>query len=357
MNLISISADGFKTLQKVKNLKTGPMTVLTGPNGAGKSNLIDLFDLLGRMARTKGGIIDYTPPKGVREFPKKQEPQQPTQPITITLTFDHQGQQTAYSITLEAYHGSRMAVTRETPGPPGGPSTVKRILAQDQHPSGLKLLDKSQEAEVPQVQQILGSIRVITHPFGSRNPGQNGPDPMSYCNTMAEFLWRLTNRQHPTTYRHIMSVTKRALPFLHTMGFQERNGSKNLRFIEKDTYESYTANQVSPGTIKTLAIITSVFQPKPASGTLLLLDEPETGLSPQATTEIAKLLRLAPKDCQVVVATKSPAFLQHCTPEEILVVDKFMNQSRFHRLPEEGTTWGAPSLLSGAPVRPQRRES
>jgi predicted ATPase len=44
--LALVSIQGFKTIKKLENLETGPLTVLIGPNGAGKSNIITFFQLL-----------------------------------------------------------------------------------------------------------------------------------------------------------------------------------------------------------------------------------------------------------------------------------------------------------------------
>ena len=337
MRLASISANGFKTISNLKGLKLEQINVLTGPNGAGKSNLIDFLDLMGQTARTTGGIINYRPPKGVRAFPTTGDEDQGQEPITVRLTFEHGGQETDYSVTLHAWHASRLAVTKEMAGSPGEPSKAKRVLSPGEHPSGLKLLDTSQEAGLPEIRQHLMAIRTIRPPFGARTtrPGEE-QDPMAYCSAMAQFLLQLRSRR-PNIYRFVQNMTRRALPHIHSIAIKQVNNKPSIHFIEKDTYESYTAEQVSPGTMNTLALITGIYQPTTPKDTLVLLDDPDTGLSPQAGKEVAKLLQLASKKAQVVIATHSPSFLGSFEAKDTVHVSKFMNRSTFQHLPQDGT--------------------
>ena len=44
-----ITVEGFKSIERVKELPLNPINILIGPNGAGKTNLIDVFSLLDRI--------------------------------------------------------------------------------------------------------------------------------------------------------------------------------------------------------------------------------------------------------------------------------------------------------------------
>lgn len=98
-------------------------------------------------------------------------------------------------------------------------------------------------------------------------------------------------------------------------------GFKNLEFVSDssssnglrvsiefdDSRGSVDVNNVSDGTMTTLGLATLVSHPHPPR--VALLEEPEMGLSPSATTRAAGWLRDYSTRCQVIVATHSPYFV------------------------------------------------
>ena len=97
-------------------------------------------------------------------------------------------------------------------------------------------------------------------------------------------------------------------------------------------------HQLSDGTLRTIALITLLLQPKSDLPTLLVLDEPELGLHPYAITVITSLIRSASVNSQIILATQSSTFIDHFEPSEVVVVEQQQGVSSFKRIELETLT-------------------
>ena len=68
---------------------------------------------------------------------------------------------------------------------------------------------------------------------------------------------------------------------------------------------------------------------------VILLDEPELGLHPNAITVFCSLVKQRSADTQVVLATQSPLIVDHFEPEDVLVADRVAGRTEISRL-EQG---------------------
>jgi predicted ATPase len=55
---------------------------------------------------------------------------------------------------------------------------------------------------------------------------------------------------------------------------------------------------------------------------IMMLDEPELGLHPQAITLVSSLIREASEHCQVLVATQSAPLVDEFSLDETVVLDR-----------------------------------
>lgn len=129
------------------------------------------------------------------------------------------------------------------------------------------------------------------------------------------------------------------IPLFNDVDIRPVSGIESRGYIEiifQDRWNQdvwYQADQVSDGTMLTLAFLTLQFQPEPPD--LLLIEEPERGIHPYLMEQIVDLLRklaegyLGKKAIQVIVATHSAEFMAYAKPEEVRFFD---------RNPENGTT-------------------
>jgi predicted ATPase len=105
-----------------------------------------------------------------------------------------------------------------------------------------------------------------------------------------------------------------------------------LRWRHRDSDRIYGPHQLSDGTLRAIALITVLLQPREDLPNLILIDEPELGLHPVGMELIAELIRAASLHCQIVISTQSPTLLDFFEPEQIVVVEAEKTGSRFRRL-------------------------
>ncbi len=105
-----------------------------------------------------------------------------------------------------------------------------------------------------------------------------------------------------------------------------------LRWRHRDSDHVYGPHQLSDGTLRAIALITLLLQPKEDLANLIVIDEPELGLHPVGMELIAELIRAASLHCQIMVSTQSTTMLDFFEPEQVVVVEAEKGASRFRRL-------------------------
>jgi predicted ATPase len=101
-----------------------------------------------------------------------------------------------------------------------------------------------------------------------------------------------------------------------------RGGITQLYIQEKGIDESFAATSLSDGTLRLLLLLAVLRDPNPP--TLVCIEEPETGLHPDAIRDVAELLVEASTRTQVVVTTHSPALIDTLSdqPEAVAVCER-----------------------------------
>ena len=88
-----------------------------------------------------------------------------------------------------------------------------------------------------------------------------------------------------------------------------------LQFKEQGVGRAWNANEISDGTIQSLALFCALFDPRT---TLAFIEEPENSVHPWIVRVFADACRTAAKqDKQIFVTTHSPALLQQAKPSEV----------------------------------------
>ena len=105
-----------------------------------------------------------------------------------------------------------------------------------------------------------------------------------------------------------------------------------LRWRHRASDRIYGPHQLSDGTLRAIALITVLLQPKEDLPNLIVIDEPELGLHPVGMELIAELIRAVSLHCQVIVSTQSATMLDFFDPEQVVVVEDAKGASRFRRL-------------------------
>lgn len=104
------------------------------------------------------------------------------------------------------------------------------------------------------------------------------------------------------------------LQWLHTMGGEQL----------------FNDWQLSDGTLRFICLTTLLLQPDPPE--VIIIDEPELGLHPQAINKLSALIKMASKKSQMIISTQSVELVDNFTPEDVIVVDKQEASSVYRRL-------------------------
>lgn len=148
-----------------------------------------------------------------------------------------------------------------------------------------------------------------------KNDGRNLP----------AFLY-LLKVNNPIIFRRIEKVIQSIAPYfdkfiLEPKKLKNQESKIALRWVDKgDMESSFSAYQLSDGTIRFIALAVLLLQPNPPS--VIIIDEPELGLHPFAINVLAGMIEIASTSSQVIVATQSPGLISNFKPEDILVMDK-----------------------------------
>jgi len=142
-------------------------------------------------------------------------------------------------------------------------------------------------------------------------------------------------RREDVVYKRIVSTLRKILPEFEDFDLEPSRLNPNeilLTWRKRGSDYLFGAHQISDGTLRAMAIVTLLLQPEDDLPDVIILDEPELGLHPQALEIVAGLIRAASLKSQVIVATQSPTFLNSFEPAEIITVESHQGQSRFRRL-------------------------
>ena len=140
---------------------------------------------------------------------------------------------------------------------------------------------------------------------------------------LAAILQQIGGLDGNGTMRAILSGLRGAVPDVEgvkPIPFGQE-GHWSFELIENHIKGSLSSRSVSDGTVRLLALlIIANWITRWAS--LVVIEEPENGLHPHLSEQIVDLLRHASGNCQIIVTTHNPAFLDHLKPEEIILCDK-----------------------------------
>lgn len=117
------------------------------------------------------------------------------------------------------------------------------------------------------------------------------------------------HKQHPAVFRSILTKLAQRIPGITSVESKvTEEGRVLLKFQDGSFEDPFLARYVSDGTIKMLAYLVLLLDPKPHP--LLCVEEPENQLYPDLLSELAEEFRsYAAQGGQVFVSTHSPDFL------------------------------------------------
>jgi predicted ATPase len=340
MNRIkNFTIDGFKSIHHMA-LELRQLNVLIGANGAGKSNLIGFFRLLNFLE--SGSLQVHIGVQGaansVLHYGAKITPQ-----LSSTINFETDSGYNRYHMRLIHAAGDTLIFADEeiqysekgkaTEGPTiplGAGHKESGMIAQSEGKAGTTATATAkvirtmmrdwqvfQFHDTSSTAQIKQSMYVGDSYFLKANAGN-----------LAPFLCQMREKKKEY-YQRIVETIRLCAPFFDDFVLIPRDKNVILNWKEKNSDMLFGPHQLSDGTLRMMAIITLLLQPKLPS--MVIIDEPELGLHPYAITVLAGLLKSASERSQLLISTQSANLVDEIEPEDIIVVDRKDGRSEFRR--------------------------
>ncbi len=343
----SLSISGYKSIRSLDSLPLGSLNVLIGANGAGKSNFISFFRFLREIVEqrlqltvAKEGGIDRLLYLGLKE----------TRSIQASVRFGSNG----YDFTLEPTADDRAVFETESTYFMGdfGPSV--QILGTGAFEARLKERKdqpgiRAQYGVPHYVYESISNWVVYHFHDTSDSAAVRRPGPTNHNNrlapdgsNLAAYLYGLTLRGSKR-YQQIVDTVRLACPFFQDFSLRPMPANEDLirlEWLQRGSDYPLLASQLSDGTLRFICLATALLQPNAPSA--VLFDEPELGLHPYALGVLAALFRQGSvygagvPYKQAIISTQSAAFVDHFTPEEVIVTERHKEGSVFRQL-EKGS--------------------
>ena len=364
--LRKIDIKGYRSIKEVPakdepSLELRPLNLLIGANGAGKSNFISFFKMLNEMMgqRLQTYVAATGGSQALFHFGPKVTPE-----MEATLEFVRDTSRDWYHFRLRDAAPDQVYFEEEElrTAPQGAPGLSPVSLGSGHRETrivgtagalrnaqnagrAIRFQDGFEGIVAGAVLNCLGECRA--YHFHDTTPTARMRQRF-YINdnrwllpdagNLAAMLY-LYRQRSDVVYNRIVAALRQIMPEFDDFDLapDRLNPSEillNWRMRGRADY-LLGPHQMSDGTLRAAAILTLLLQPKSDLPGVIILDEPELGLHPQALEMVAGLLRSASAKSQVIVATQSQTFVDWFEPEEIITVESHEGQSRFRRLDAE----------------------
>ncbi|MCP5063883.1 MAG: AAA family ATPase, partial [Ignavibacteriae bacterium] len=339
MKVKSIKIKNFKSVKEV-TLELRNINILIGSNGVGKSNFIQFFNLLNNIVSQN--LQNYVTEKGGADsllFFGRKHSESFIGDISFGINeYEFELKPTSdnnfyFDKEITAYHNKKYG------------SMSQRDLSKGNNETNLiKEYEKNKKRNVVYyILRAMISWRVYHfHDTSSNSKIKQESDINDNrifrrdASNLAAFLY-LLQEKYFDYFKRIENTIKLIAPFfdkfqLEPLALNNEKIRLEWKHINSDQY--FNANHFSDGTLRMICLITLLLQPDQPD--TIIIDEPELGLHPSAIQQLAALIKSVADDGkQIICSTQSVTLLNQFNPEDIIVVDREDNESKFKRLDEE----------------------
>ncbi|MEV6410295.1 AAA family ATPase [Kribbella sp. NPDC051718] len=334
--LRQIKVSGLTSLDHAVLDLSSPVTLLVGPNGAGKSNVVDAFEMLGRVIDQQ--LNDHLLRSGgfAAILHRSTDPALTPTAIEIEVWGEWQAEiSNGYKVRIEPGPDD-LGLIRETT------MFHDRSRYDRPHETGLGTARESRlraeaagDAKASYVLHLVAGCRVFHFDDTSADaPPKRRIDPADNltlapdAQNIAAVLLRL-RADDPSRYQRIVRVVRGVAPYFDDFVLEQEGGAIRLRWRERGLDSVFSADNLSDGTLRFVCLAVLLLQDN-APGTVVL-DEPELGLHPFAIHQLAALLRRAARDRRVVAATQSVTLLEQFSVDEVAIVERTRSGTQIQR--------------------------
>ncbi|MDE1483309.1 AAA family ATPase [Xenorhabdus bovienii] len=346
MKLTEISLKGFKSIDNVKGqtIVFGDITLLLGANGSGKSNLISFFRML--VSMTSGALQKYIGRQGVSQL--LHYGSKVTESMNFSIRLEDEAAWDTYEATLSYALSDRLFFSDEcvTSQKQNNATQSKYVLPRDGSESGLHS-DKHTTSK--KITAFLAGIKTFqfhdtsdTSHIKDRTYVDDASYLRSDAGNLAAFLKMMKDSaQYRTYYDRIVRHIRKVMPQFEDFVLDVLPGNELfVRLNWSDNYRPdhlFGPEQISDGSLRFMALTVLLLQPPELLPKVIVLDEPELGLHPEAITELAGMIKRASKNTQIVVATQSTRLVDEFDAEQLIIVerDNQTGASTFKKLKHE----------------------
>jgi len=349
MKLEYIRLKNFKAFQNVEMKEIQNFCILVGANGTGKTTLFNVFGFLKDAFTTNvhAALIKQGGGRGLAEVRSRGQDGD----IEIELKFRVSPQQplATYELVIGEKDGSAIVkreVLKYRRGSRGSPwhfldfsegkgtavinelddiSNVSQLERDEQtlkSPDILAVKGLAQFERFPVVKalgELIENWHISDFHINKARPEREAgyAEHLSTEGDNLSIVTQYLYQRHRNVFDAILSKLAKSIPGLTNVDAKTtEEGRVLLRFQDGSFEDPFLARYVSDGTIKMLAYLILLHDPKPHP--LLCVEEPENQLYPTLLAELAEEFRLyAHRGGQVFVSTHSPDFLNAARIEEV----------------------------------------
>ncbi len=393
MRLHRLEIHNYKSLRNVA-IEPTPLSVFVGPNAVGKTNLADAIDFLGhayrwgleRAVANKGGYENIC----FRDTRRSREPirfrvmietdyleaSPDGRPIWELRLVDHSFELKASSQRIQAPYtilSENLVLSRRTA--PGGhlesfrqatrvngevkvkeekreSNVVDRLLSnlledelrESRNGSELMLSTLRRHHWELDFEEDMGLLRVFQlDPRSCREAGVPTPNPdLDRSGRNLPVALDHLKKNFPEEYAKVLETVRKVMPSLEDIETDWTHRRTTALFLkERGVKRPWTSEDVSDGTIQTIALLVATFDPRTP---LVVIEEPENSVHPWALRNLVEAFRTASETKQILLTTHSPILIDQLKPEEVWVVRKPGTETKIDPLlsldPALRESWG-----------------
>lgn len=363
MKIESIRLKNFKSFKDAELSDLPNLCVVVGANGTGKSTIFSVFGFL-RDAMTSNVNAALARLGGSRGFNEVRS-RNSQGPIEIELKFraKQDSPLTTYFLQINEKQGKALIereILKYRRGSSGQPwhfldfSKGKGTAVTNELDSVTDVKDLNREEQIlksPDILAIKGLAQFERFPavmalgnlienwhvsdfhISKARPEQETgyAEQLSREGENLSLVIEYLYNHEKKTFDKILSLLKMRVPGIsHVESKTTEEGRVLLKFQDGTFEDPFLARYVSDGTIKMLAYLTLLYDPKPHP--LLCVEEPENQLYPKLLWELAEEFRAyANRGGQVFVSTHSPDFLNAAKLEEVFWLVKKDGYTQVYR--------------------------
>ena len=344
--LTQIEISGYKSIGQHQSLSFGDINLLIGANGSGKSNLVSLFQMFHEIAvgklQTFIGKSGYA--ESVLYYGLKN-----TKHLEGKVLFESQDSSIKYEFILSHSSGGQMMFEKEAFSFDG--KDTSNSVASDPHDlgSGHKESCLAKKNNVPYAKtlvSLLAGCRVFqfhdTSDTASIRQPSNISDNLflhSDAGNLASYLFAMRESNKGRRYfERIESRIRTIIPLFDSFFLDRSILNTNLiQFNWRSQKQSHIfgVHQLSDGALRYIALATLLLQAPENLPNVIVIDEPELGLHPEALIDLVGMIKIAAENSQIILCTQSSFLLNFFDVNNVIVVDVKDDSTQFERLDQK----------------------